>query len=69
MKREDSTILNKYGKNPGFKVPENYFDDFNKKMAAMLPDIEITPVDVKPTMWQRVRPRYTWQRCLPVCGA
>jgi len=56
MKREDSTILNKYGKDPGFKVPENYFDDFNKKMAAMLPDIEITPVDIKPTMWQRVKP-------------
>ena len=56
MKREDSTILNKYGKNPGFKVPENYFDDFNKRMADMLPDVEITPVDVKPTMWQRVKP-------------
>ena len=56
MKHEDSTILKKYGKDPGFKVPENYFDDFNKKMAAMLPDVEITPVDVKPTMWQRVRP-------------
>jgi len=56
MKREDSTILNKYGKDPGFKVPENYFDDFNKKMAEMLPDVEITPVDVKPTMWQRVKP-------------
>ncbi|MBR3451654.1 MAG: hypothetical protein IKH25_02125 [Muribaculaceae bacterium] len=56
MKREDSTILNKYGKDPGFKVPENYFDDFNKKMAAMLPDIEITPVDIKPTMWQRIKP-------------
>ena len=56
MKREDSTILNKYGKDPGFKVPENYFDDFNKRMADMLPDVEITPVDVKPTMWQRVKP-------------
>ena len=56
MKREDSTILNKYGKDPGFKVPENYFADFNQRMAEMLPDVEITPVDVKPTMWQRVRP-------------
>lgn len=56
MKTDDSTILKKYGKDPGFKVPENYFEDFNKKMAAMLPDVEITPVDVKPTMWQRVRP-------------
>ena len=56
MKHEDSTILTKYGKNPGFKVPENYFDDFNKRMADMLPDIEITPVEVKPTMWQRIKP-------------
>ena len=56
MKQEDSTILNKYGKDPGFKVPENYFADFNKRMTEMLPDVEITPVDVKPTMWQRIRP-------------
>ena len=56
MKQEDSTILKKYGKNPGFKVPENYFDDFNKRLAASLPDVEITPVDSKPTMWQRLKP-------------
>ena len=56
MKHDDSTILNKYGKDSGFKVPENYFEDFNKKMAEMLPDVEITPVDVKPTMWQRIKP-------------
>ena len=61
MKHEDSTILNKYGKDPGFKVPDNYFADFNKKMADMLPDVEITPVDAKPTMWQLP--------CLPACGA
>jgi hypothetical protein len=48
--------LNKYGKDSGFKVPENYFDDFNKRMVDMLPDVEITPVDIKPTMWQRIKP-------------
>ena len=56
MKQEDTSLLTKYGKDPGFKVPENYFADFNKRMADMLPDVEITPVEVKPTMWQRVRP-------------
>ena len=56
MKREDSTLLNKYGKDSGFKVPENYFADFNERMTQMLPDVEITPVDVKPTMWQRIKP-------------
>ena len=56
MKQEDSTLLTKYGKDPGFKVPEYYFEDFNKRMADMLPDVEITPVDVKPTLWQRLKP-------------
>ena len=56
MKQEDSTILKKYGKDPGFKVPDNYFADFNRRMTEMLPDVEITPVDVQPTMWQRVKP-------------
>ena len=56
MKQDDSTLLKKYGKDPGFKVPENYFADFNQRMAEMLPDVEITPVDAKPTMWQRVKP-------------
>lgn len=56
MKNDDSTLLNKYGKNPGFKVPENYFADFNQRMAEMLPDVEITPVDAKHTMWQRLKP-------------
>ena len=56
MKNDDSTLLNKYGKNPGFKVPENYFADFNQRMAEMLPDVEITPIDAKPTMWQRLKP-------------
>jgi hypothetical protein len=56
MKQQDSTILTKYGKDSGFKVPDNYFDDFNKRMASMLPDVEITPIDVKPTTWQRIRP-------------
>lgn len=56
MKNDDSTLLNKYGKDPGFKVPENYFADFNQRMAEMLPDVEITPIDAKPTMWQRLKP-------------
>ena len=56
MKQEDSTLLTKYGKDSGFKVPENYFADFNQRMADMLPEVEITPVDVKPTLWQRVKP-------------
>lgn len=56
MKEENSDILKKFGKDPGFKVPEHYFDDFNKRMAESLPEVKITAVDAKPTMWVRVRP-------------
>lgn len=56
MKEENSYILTKLGKDPGFKVPEHYFDDFNKRMAESLPEVKITPVDARPSMWVRVRP-------------
>lgn len=55
MKKEESKILDKLGKNPGFKVPENYFNDFNTKLLESLPEVKITE-EVKPTMWVRVRP-------------
>ncbi len=55
MKTEDSKILEKFGKNPGFKVPENYFTEFNSKLIDSLPEVKITE-EVKPTLWVRVRP-------------
>lgn len=47
-------------KETGFKVPENYFAEFNKRMMDSLPPIEIkeeqhTKVET-PSMWVRVRP-------------
>lgn len=55
MKNEDSKILEKLGKDPGFKVPENYFNDFNAKLMESLPEVKITE-EVHPTLWVRVRP-------------
>ena len=55
MKTENSKILEKLGKDPGFIVPDNFFDDFNKKMAESLPEVKITEEE-KPTMWGKVRP-------------
>jgi len=56
MKQEESPILKQLGKDAGFRVPDGYFADFNRRMAESLPEVEITPTDVKPTTWQRVRP-------------
>lgn len=55
MKKEESKILDKLGKDPGFKVPENYFADFNSKLLESLPEVKITE-EVKPSMWMKVRP-------------
>ena len=56
MKHEESEILNKIGRDAGFRVPEGYFDDFNSRMKDMLPEVEITEVDQKPTLWVTIRP-------------
>ena len=53
--KEDLDILSKLGKDSGFKVPENYFSDFNKQMMESLPKPNLTP-QVKPSLWVRVRP-------------
>ena len=53
--KEKNDILSTIGKDSGFKVPENYFNDFAEKMAKSLPDQEIQPIP-QPTRWQRVRP-------------
>ena len=54
MKAEDK-IRERYGTDPGFKVPEGYFDNIYAKIATELPAKD--PVVQKPlTMWQRVRP-------------
>ena len=55
MKEDKQDILSKIGRESGFKVPENYFEDFTKKMESILPEHEIIP-EVKPTLWNRLRP-------------
>lgn len=55
MNKEDSNILSKIGKDSGFKVPENYFEEFAAKMEKSLPEKEFTPV-IKPTFWHKARP-------------
>lgn len=55
MKEEKSDILSKVGRESGFKVPENYFEDFASKMEAKLSEHEVIPT-VRPTLWSRLRP-------------
>lgn len=55
MNRED--LLNKkYGKDAGFKVPEGYFDDLQRKIIAELPSYPAKPSKPDLSAWQRMKP-------------
>ncbi len=56
MIHEQSQILSKAGKEPGFTVPEGYFEGLTSTIMSRLPEVEITDVEAKPTWWMRVRP-------------
>ncbi len=51
---KNEEILSRFSKESGYKVPEGYFEDFAKKMAASLPEREIKTE--KATKWLRIRP-------------
>ena len=56
MKTKHTDILDKLGKDPGFKVPENYFEEFNQKMIDSLPEVTITDVEKPTSLWIKARP-------------
>ncbi len=55
MNKDKKNILTKLGKDPGFKVPDGYFESFTENLVKDLPEPELTPI-VPPTRWQRIRP-------------
>lgn len=55
MKGNKQDILSRIGRESGFKVPENYFEEFASKMEKELSNHEIIPA-VKSSFWNRVRP-------------
>lgn len=60
MKTEKENILDKIGRKDGMTVPDGYFDDFQRRMEAMLPYNAEAESPQKPemprTFWERVRP-------------
>lgn len=53
--KQESDILNKIGTEPGFKVPDGYFDNFKKQMSEALPERKFEP-EAAPSKWLRIRP-------------
>lgn len=55
MKDKKSDILSKIGRDAGFKVPDDYFENFTAEMEKKFPEHEIIP-EVKPDLWSKLRP-------------
>ncbi|MCE2616694.1 MAG: hypothetical protein ACTTKN_03105 [Phocaeicola sp.] len=54
MKQEDD-LLKKVGTKNPFKVPDNYFENFNKNIMEKLPEKNVTP-EKEITLWDKVKP-------------
>ena len=55
MKQEES-LKEKYGTDPGLRVPEGYFGDLQKKIMEELPPYQKEPAVPEMTRWQRLKP-------------
>ncbi len=55
MKNADF-LQDKIGRDPGFRVPDGYFEDFTIKTMESLPPYPEQPKPVRLTAWQRVKP-------------
>lgn len=58
MKQNSENILDKIGRRDGMTVPEGFFAEFNRQMAASLPERVVAqePVAAKRSLWFKVRP-------------
>ncbi len=55
MRHEDQ-LKDKYGTDPGFRVPDGYFEELNLKIMEALPAYPEAPRRVDMSLWQRVKP-------------
>lgn len=54
MNKEERIILDKFGKNCHFTVPEGYFDQLKSQVMERLPEPEAQVIPLVPT-WRRYR--------------
>lgn len=52
----EEKLIETYGKDPGWKVPDGYFDSFYIEMSEKLPDMKLPAAAEPLSKWQRVKP-------------
>lgn len=52
----EDRLINRFGKDPGWSVPEGYFESFRAEISEKLPEYKM-PAEAAPlSVWQRVKP-------------
>lgn len=54
--RQEERLKEKFGTDPGFKVPEGYFEELNARIMNNLPEYPEAPKAMDLSLWQRVKP-------------
>lgn len=54
--RQEDQLKEKYGTDPGFRVPDGYFEELNLRIMDSLPAYPEAPKVVDMSLWQRVKP-------------
>lgn len=49
-------MIKKYGKDSGMKVPDGFFEEFEKKVMSELPPYQAAPKPIELSKWQRIKP-------------
>ncbi|MDE5881814.1 MAG: hypothetical protein K2H60_08800 [Muribaculaceae bacterium] len=55
MRHEDQ-LKDKYGTDPGLRVPDGYFEELNLKIMESLPAYPEAPRTVDMSLWQKIKP-------------
>lgn len=54
--REEEKLIEKYGRETGYRVPDGYFEELHLHIMTNLPPYPEAPKTVNLSLWQRVKP-------------
>ena len=54
--REEEKLIEKYGRETGYRVPDGYFEELRLNIMTNLPPYQETPREVNMSLWQRMKP-------------
>lgn len=54
--RQEDQLKEKYGTDPGFRVPDGYFEELNSRIIAELPPYPEKERVMPMSLWQRIKP-------------